>query len=66
MKRKVLLKTAAVLIFIIAAIFGAAAGSDFYGDIPLFLTILIIIVALFFMGIAAELWKIPNKKKEDS
>jgi len=47
----------AAVIFIVSAYFGAGTQSGLYGDISLFLDILIIMGSLFFLSIAVQIWK---------
>lgn len=47
----------AVLIFLVAAFFGAGTQSDLYGNISGFLTFLIVAISFAFMWFAVGLWK---------
>jgi hypothetical protein len=50
-------------IFLLAAFLGAGTRTNFYGDISIFLTIIIIVISIGFMHFAVELWKSDAKSK---
>lgn len=54
----------AVMIFLVAAFFGAGTQSNLYGDISGFLTFIIIAASFAFMWFAVGLWKSEGNKKQ--
>lgn len=56
-------KLLSVSIFLLAAFIGAGTKSKFYGDISIFLTIIIIVISIGLMQLAVELWKSDAKNK---
>ncbi len=58
-------KLIAAIIFLVAAFFGAGTQSDLYGDISLFMSLLIVLLSFSLMGYTVSLWKSQSKKEED-
>lgn len=56
-------KIISVVIFLIAAFLGAGIKTRLYGDISIFLTIIIIAVSFGIMNLAVELWKSDMKNE---
>lgn len=50
-------KVLSVCVFLLGAFLGAGTRTNFYGDISIFVTIIIIAISFAIMRFAIELWK---------